>query len=127
MLVSSFNLLASETCYRVSKQEKELGTLCLEKSLKEIDIGESVEINGNIDNINIHYRYVRLQNQDYRGCSRPKEGTHVCTSESNAILILPKPPLNDIGLPSVPSDLNFLLPDLDSGEFWDYKLSIINH
>ncbi|MGZ3809479.1 MAG: hypothetical protein ACXVCE_15455 [Bacteriovorax sp.] len=127
LMVLSFNLMATETCYKVSEQGNDLGVLCLEKSLNEVDFGESIEINGTVNNLDIHFRYVRLQNEQYQSCGRPKDRPPVCTLVNNAKLILPKPPLNKVGLPSVPSDITFRLPELTTGEIWGYNLLLINH
>ena len=126
MILLSFSAMAKEACYQVSKQKIELGQICLSKDLKELAIGESVEVKGQIENLDMDFTFVRLQDLSFQNCLRPKDKPTVCHLVSQAWLKLPKPPLNSVGLPSVPSDLYFSSPELTKGYAWSYEFTHLN-
>jgi hypothetical protein len=124
LISCSFTTLAADICYNVSKEGNEVGNLCLDKNLKEVRVGESVDVSGNFDNVEFNYNYVRLQDRQYKNCIRPKDRLPICTLIKNAFLILPKPPLNKIGLPSIPAEIVFILPDLTKGKAGNYIFTL---
>jgi hypothetical protein len=124
ILFFSLSIKAYEVSYNVFKDREQVGVLNFAKNPLDIEVAESVLVQGYIDNNNINFTYVRMQNKQYTACSKPKDRPAVCKSVHDAIFILPHPPLNEIGLPSIPSFLNFSLPDLEHGSAGGYTLSI---